>query len=200
MTTTLASKRVVLVLILASASIVLISGSREWVSGSVGDASLGTVALHGKGSDIAPGAMAAALVGLAAAVAAATSGGVVRVLAAWSALLAALLGAGVIIVTLANPNGALSGLAASSTGRGAAVATGGQVGSWAWVALAAMLVMAFGGAGALVGSRRWDGLSSRYEVPVDGGNSAPGSKVQPGRGRDSDWEQLSRGEDPTAEP
>ncbi|MHB1473715.1 MAG: Trp biosynthesis-associated membrane protein [Dermatophilaceae bacterium] len=113
----LTSKPMVLVLILVSASVVLISGSREWVSGSVGDVALGALTLHGRGSDIAPGALAAALVGLASAVAAAVSGRVVRVVAASSAALAAALGAGVVISILADPGGALGKLAAAGTGR-----------------------------------------------------------------------------------
>ena len=55
----LTSKRVVLLLVIVSTTLILVSGSREWVSGSVQDAVLGSNALHGKGSDLAPGAMAA---------------------------------------------------------------------------------------------------------------------------------------------
>jgi len=62
----LTSKRAVLVLVIAAASIILVSGSREWVSGSTGDVVLGTSALNGRGSDIAPGALVAAVVGVAA--------------------------------------------------------------------------------------------------------------------------------------
>jgi uncharacterized membrane protein (TIGR02234 family) len=195
----LAGKRLVLLLVMVSASVILVSGSREWVSGSVGDATLGAIVLHGKGSDIAPGALAAAFVGLASAVAAATSGRVVRVIASCSGLLAALLGAGVIISMLADPDGALGRLAAAGTGRSGTVAAHGQVGIWAWVALTAMLVMGLGGIAALAGSRRWDGLSSRYDAPVAGGKSKRGSGVQQDRRRESEWEQLSRGEDPTAQ-
>jgi len=50
-----------------------------------------------------------------------------------------------------------------------------------------MLVMGVGAVGALVGGRRWHGLSSRYDA---GG---------PAAGHASAWDQLSRGEDPTAE-
>ena len=199
MTERLTGKRTVVVLVLMSASVILVSGSREWVSGSVGDASLGASVLHGRGSDIAPGALAAALVGLASAVAAATSGKVVRVIAACSALLAALLGAGVIILVLADPDAALGGLAAAGTGRSGTVAAHGQAGSWAWVALTAMLTMGLGGIGALVGSPRWDGLPSRYDAPVAGGEPEPGSAVRLDRRRESEWDQLSRGKDPTAE-
>lgn len=195
----LTSKRMVLVLVLVSASVILVSGSREWVSGSVDDAVLGASALHGKGSDIAPGALAAALVGLASAVVAATSGTVVRVIAACAALLAAVLGAAVVISVLADPGGALGKLAAAGTGRSGTVAAHGRVGSWAWVALAATLVMGVGGLGALVGGRRWRGLSGRYDAPVAGQASQPDSAGEPAARRESAWDQLSRGEDPTAE-
>jgi len=181
------SKRTVLFLVLASASVVLVCGSRVWVSGSVDDVVLGPGALRGTGSEVAPGALAAALVGLAAAVVAATSGSVVRAAAACSALLAAVLGSAVVISVLVDPGGALGKLAASGTGRAGTLTAHGQSAGWAWVALAALLAMGIGGLGALVGGRRWHGLSSRY----DAGDPA---------GRDgSTWEELSRGEDPTAE-
>lgn len=202
MINTLTSKRVVLVLMLVSASVILVSGSREWVSGSAGDAVLGASVLHGRGSDIAPGALATALVGLASAVAAATAGTVVRVIAAWSAMLAAVLGAVVIIAILADPGTALGTLAATGTGRSGSVAAHGQAGSWAWVALSATLVLGFGGLFALVGASRWNGLSSRYDPPVAGQTvqtSQLSSAGDPGRRRELEWDQLSRGEDPTIE-
>ena len=183
----LTSKRMVLFMVLVSALVILVSGSREWVWGSAGDAALGASTLQGRGSDVAPGAMAAALVGLASAVAVTTSGRLVRLVAASSALLAALLGAAVVITILSNPGIALGELAAAGTGRSGNVAAQGDVGGWAWVALAATIVMGLGGLGALVGSRRWHGLSSRYDAPVAG------------RAAQAEWEQLSRGEDPTAE-
>src|SRR6185436_14984612 len=137
----LTSKRTVLVLVLLSASVILVSGSREWLSGSVEQGALGVSALHGKGSDVAPGALAAAMVGLAAAVAAATAGAVLRVIAAGAALLAAVLGAAVIIGVVADPSGALGALGAAGTGRGGTVVAHGRVGVWAWVALTATFAM-----------------------------------------------------------
>ena len=87
----LTSKGMVLALVMLCAVVILISGSREWVSGSADNAVLGASVLHGSGSEVAPGALAAALVGLASAVAVATSGTVVRFIAACTALLAAVL-------------------------------------------------------------------------------------------------------------
>jgi uncharacterized membrane protein (TIGR02234 family) len=202
MINTLTSKRMVLFLMLTSASVILISGSRVWVSGSAGDAVLGASVLHGRGSDIAPGALAAALVGLASAVAAATAGSVVRVIAAWSAMLAAVLGAVVIISILAEPGAALGTLAATGTGRSGSVVAHGQAGIWAWVAFSATLVMGFGGLCALVGASRWNGLSSRYDPPV-ADQTSPTSQLSStgdlGRRRELEWDQLSRSEDPTIE-
>ena len=182
----LTSKRTVLVLVIAAASIILVSGSREWVSGSTGDVVLGASALRGRGSDVAPGALAAAVVGVASAVVAATSGSVVRLVAACSALLAAVMGVSVVISVLVDPGGALGKLAAVGTGRSWTLAAHGRVGVWVWAALAAMLVMGIGALGALVGRRRWRGLSGRYDA------------VESATGHGSAWDQLSRGEDPTA--
>jgi hypothetical protein len=195
----LTSKRTAVILVLTAASIVLVAVSREWVFGSVDEAGLGASSLQGRGSDIAPGAVAAALVGLASAVAAATSGPVVRVVAACTALLAAALGTTVVISVLADPGGALGTLAAAGTGRSGNVVASGRAGAWAFVAFAAMLVMGIGGLGALVGGRRWHGLSSSYDAPTGGPGSVADSSGEPAGRPESAWDQLSRGQDPTAE-
>ena len=194
----LTSKRMVLALVMVCAVVILISGSREWVSGSADNAVLGASVLHGRGSEVAPGALAAALVGLASAVAVATSGTVVRFMAACTALLAAVLCAAVVIAVLVDPGAALGSLAAAGTGRSGSVAANGRAGAWAWVALAAALVMGAAGLGAMVGARRWRGLSSRYDAPVAGKGSQGHSSDDPAPGHYSAWDQLSRGEDPTA--
>ena len=194
----LASKRLVLVLLLVSAVVILVSGSREWVSGSADNAVLGVTALHGSGADVAPGVVAAALVGLASAVALATSGTVVRYIAACTALLAAVLCIAVAIGILLDPGAALGKVAAAGTGRSGSVAAIGRAGIWAWVALAAALVMGVAGLGAMLGAGRWQGLSSRYDAPVsDEGPESPAGRGE-APGRDSAWDQLTRGEDPTA--
>ena len=195
----LTSKGMVLALVMVCAVVILISGSREWVSGSADNAVLGASVLHGRGSEVAPGALAAALVGLASAVAVATSGTVVRFIAACTALLAAVLCAAVVIAVLVDPGAALGDLAAAGTGRSGSVAANGRAGAWAWVALAAALVMGAAGLGAMVGARRWHGLSSRYDAPVGKGSQGHTSDQEPAPGHDSTWDQLSRGEDPTAE-
>jgi hypothetical protein len=181
------TKRTVVFVVLAAACLTLVSGSQEWVSGSVDDAGLGASLLRGKGSDIGPAALAAAVVGMASAVATATCGALVRIVAACSALLASILAVAVVASVLLDPGGALGRLAAAGTARSGTLVAHGRAGIWAWVALAAMLVMGLASLGALVAGRSWHGLPSRYDAG------------KPEAGKASAWEQLSRGEDPTDE-
>jgi hypothetical protein len=65
--------------------------------------------------------------------------------------------------------------------------------------------MTVAGVAALAGAGRWSGLSSRYDAPsgdAASGDAAGGDAAAPEqaarRSRESAWEQLSRGEDPTA--
>ena len=143
----LTSKRTVLLLVLLAAGVLLVSGSRVWVNGSVDDPVLGASILHGTGSQVARGVLAAALVGAAAVVAAATSGRIVRRLAAIVVVLAGALGAAVIGSVVADPDGALGRLAATGTGRTGDVPAHGSVTLWVWVAAA-------GGGGDDPGRRR----------------------------------------------
>ena len=201
----LTSKRAVLLLVLLTAGVLLVSGSRVWVNGSVDDPVLGAGSLHGTGSQVARGVLAAALVGAAAVVAAATSGRVVRRLASAVVVLAGALGAAVTVSVIGDPDGALGRVAATGTGRTGDVPAHGSVTLWVWVAALATLLMALGGVAALVGAGRWSGLSSRYDAPSAAGESAgdvgaaaPEQAVR--RSRESAWEQLSRGEDPATGP
>ena len=67
---------------------------------------------------------------------------------------------------------------------------------WVWVAALAGVGMTVAGAAALAGAGRWSGLSSRYDAPSGDAAAAPEQAAR--RSRESAWEQLSRGEDPTA--
>jgi hypothetical protein len=192
----LTSKRVVLLVVLVGAAVLLVSGSRTWVSGSVSDAVLGASLVHGTGSQVAPGVLAAALVAAASAVAAATSGRVVRVVALAAMGLAALLALYVIGTVVAHPSVALGRIAATSTGRTGSVPAHGVVTVWVWVAGLAAVAVAFGGAGAMLGARRWSGLSSRYDAPVTAGEPTAGEPIA---GELTD-EELTGGEPTGREP
>lgn len=191
-------KRTVLVLVLLGSAVLLVSGSRVWLQGTVNDAVLGASALRGKGSQVAPGVLAAALVSAAAVVAAATSGRVVRVVSAWATALAGVLAGVLIGAIMVRPGDALGTLAATTTGRTGSVPAHGSITAWVWVAAVAAIALWLGGMAAIVGGHRWSGLSSRYEAPA-----AADGKASRGRGRrrpESAWDQISRGEDPTSAP
>ena len=183
----------------------LVSGSRVWVNGSVDDPVLGAGMLHGTGSQVARGVLAAALVGAAAVVAAATSGRVVRRLAAAVVVLAGVLGTAVDRLGDRRPGRrARAGLAATGTGRTGDVPAHGSVTLWVWVAALAGVVMT-------LGRRRGPGRRRPLERPVQPVRRArrpqrraaaaptpPSPEQAARRSRESAWEQLSRGEDPTA--
>lgn len=209
MTEQLLRKRTVLVAVLLAAAVLLIVGTRTWVSGRVSDPVLGLRTLHGAGSQVARASTAAALVGAAAAVAAATTGAVARVVAGVATLLSGVLAAGVAIGVLGNPSGALSSVAASSTGRSSPVRSDATASGWVLVAVVAAVVMALGGVAILLANRRWAGLSARYEVPaeveastvtgpVGGAGSVAADRQASARAR-SDWDLISAGEDPTVQ-
>lgn len=188
----LLSKRVVLVAVLVAAAFLLVSGSRTWVEGRVQDPVLGATALHGTGTDVAKGVLGAALVAAAAAVAAATGRRVVRWVAGVAVVLAAVLGAVVIVSLLGDPGRALGQLAATSTGRTGRLGAAGSPTVWPWLSLGACVVLGLCGLAVLAGGSRWSGLSATYDAP--GGRA--GARVR--RPAESDWDRLSRGEDPTA--
>ena len=109
---------------------------------------------------------------------------IVRVVVACCTALAAILGVVAVILVLVDPGGALGALVAAGAGRTGSLTVHGRVGLW--VVLAAMLVMGIGAVAALVGGWRWRGCGSWYEA------------VAPTARGGSTWDQLSRGEAPTA--
>ncbi len=180
------TKRNVSVLGMVSVLLLLLSGSRTWVNGTISDVVLANSTVTVGGSSAAPVLTAGALVGAAAVVAVLTAGRVARLIAA---LLAGL--AGVIALTAAlgvvrDPSAAVAAKAAGTTGRSGEVAARGVLTFWPWVGVLGALLLIATGVLAYLGGRRWTGLSSKYEPP-----SAP-------RRRLSAWDQLSSGADPTA--
>lgn len=194
----LTDKSTVVLLAVLGAAVLLVSGGRTWVTGTVDDAVLGASRIEGTGSEVASGVIALALAAGAAALVTATSGAVVRRV---TVVLLGLAGLGLgfyVVRVLLDPGAALGAVAARATGRTGTIETSASVTVWAWVAAGAVLLLLLSGACALVGARRWSGLSSRYDAPeADGVAPAAGSR---GERVASDWERLTAGEDPTEGP
>lgn len=184
------SKRFVLIGTLLGAVVLLAAGARTWVHGVVTDVVLQNSTVSVSGSQAASGAVIGALVAAAGAVATLTGGRIVRVIGALATLLAGVL---VLVQTtrvLLDPHDVVGEHAAETTGRTGEVDATGVVTAWPWLALVAALVLTAAGLLALVRAPRWAGLSARYESPADTDPARPTRA-------ESDWDRLSRGDDPT---
>lgn len=185
------SKAFVVVLGLLGSGVLLVSGSRSWVTGTVDDPVLGASRITGTGRETASGIVALALVAGAAALASTTAGRVVRRVTLVVLALAAL-GAGASVVrVLADPSHALGSVAARAAGRTGTVETHASTTAWPWACLVAVVVLLLATAGGWAGARRWRGLGARYEAPGATTTGARGQRVG------SDWDRLDAGEDPT---
>lgn len=192
----LTRKPVVVLLAVAAGIVLLATGRADWVTGTV-DGIAGPVRASAVGTDAAPGLAGLALVAMAAAVAATTSGKVAR----WICIVALFaVGAGVIALSvraLVDAPTVLGGVAASESGSTGQLEASASATSWPWVAIAASLLLFVSAAGAVVGSRRWGALGGKYERP--GGENA--TEVGGARGErvDSDWDRVTRGDDPSVD-
>lgn len=197
-------RRTAVLLVLAGGLLAVVAGGRTWVrvvpDGAVG---LGPVAVTGR--EVTPAGVALGLVALAGAVVLVTSGRVVRAVVA-VLLLAA--GAGVVAA------GLLLGVDVGQVARGALAAATGATGAvtefrtartaWPPLAAAGGGLVVLGALGTLLGSRRWDGPSRRFEpagpaAATSAGSAAPVASAASQRDRAFDaWDALSAGTDPTA--
>jgi uncharacterized membrane protein (TIGR02234 family) len=185
------SKATVLLLALVGALIVLVSGSRTWVSGTVNDAVLGASQIVGTGTQVASGVTALALVAAASALAAATSGRVVRRVALLVLGLTGL-GLGLLVAKVViDPSGVMGAVAARALGRTGTVHTQVSATGWPWLCLVAAALLLFAAGGGWVGASSWRGLGARYEAQ---GATAAGPR---GQRVGSDWDRLDAGDDPT---
>lgn len=201
--------RWVLVLLLLS-GLVALTALPAWITATGANALGDAVAVTVRGTNAAPGLVAAALVLLAAAGALGLVGRagrwvVVVVVAAAGALVAA------------SALGARSGATATAE-RAAADATGVsnltgavQVAAWPWVAVALGAVVVVAAVGLARASARWVAPTDRYEradaeptgaAPSPPGGTAAGGADAPAAAdaapdERSTWDALSRGDDPT---
>lgn len=86
----------------------------------------------------------------------------------------------------------------------AALVAGVEITAWPMITLITSILLAAAGAFALVTARAWGSSGRRYRtedagVATSGGNGATPSASRPHDAIDS-WDDLSRGEDPTARP
>ena len=174
---------VLVLLVILGAFLVVVTASRTWLTGSVDDVVLGARSVDATGAQAAGGVVALALVVVAGAVASATAGPRARIVALALTGLAVVAGIVSIVRVLLDPGAVLGPIAAAAAGRTGSLETQSSANAWPWVALLGFLVAGLALAGLTRVRRVAPGLSSRYEAP--------------GRPPESDWVQLTAGEDPT---
>lgn len=174
---------VLVLLVILGAFLAVVTASRTWLTGSVDDVVLGATSVDATGAEAAGGVVALALVVVAGAVASATAGPRARVVALVLTALAVVAGIASIARVLLDPGAVLGPIAAAAAGRSGSLETNSSVNAWPWVALLGFVVAGLALAGLTRVRRVAPGLSSRYEAP--------------GRAPESDWDQLTAGEDPT---
>ncbi|MCT1617761.1 MULTISPECIES: Trp biosynthesis-associated membrane protein [Janibacter] len=195
--TFLGRKLVVVLLSVAAGIVLLAAGRADWVTGTV-DGVAGPVRTAAVGTEAAPGLAGIALVAMAAAIAATTSGRIAR----WICLgVLGLVAAGVVALSVrcvvAAPDVLGSVAATHSGGTGTLEATGSAT-VWPWVAMVAAGLLLVALVGGISGGRRWGGLGSKYERP---GAETEAHSVSGARGErvDSDWDRVTLGDDPSVD-
>jgi uncharacterized membrane protein (TIGR02234 family) len=185
------SKATVVLFAVLGAGLLLVSGSRTWITGTVNDPVLGASRVAGDGGQVASGVVALALVAGAAALASTTAGAVLRRVTLAVLTLAALGEGALVARVIASPASALGAVAARATGRTGEVETHATLTVWPWLCLLAALVLLVAAACGWAGASTWRGLGARYETPGATATGARGQRVA------SDWDRLDAGDDPT---
>jgi uncharacterized membrane protein (TIGR02234 family) len=186
----LTSKLVVVIVALLGSGILLASGGRVWVNGTVDDSVLGASRISGTGTEVASGVVALALVGAAAALASATGGGVVRRVTLGVLALAGAAEAAVAARVALAPEDPLGAIAAKAAGRTGSIETHATITAWPWLCVVAGALLVLASVAGWLGAGRWRGLGARYEAPTTSAG-ARGQRVA------TDWDRLDAGDDPT---
>lgn len=190
------------------AGLVLLAWSQTWF-----DLELADAAAHGAGDGIpVPGSVASpalAALGLAAlalVAALAIAGPVIRIVLG---ILEVVLGGCVLLaawLTIGDPVGAVSPAVTDATGVSGAEPTAELVASvdqtaWPVAAIAGGILLVLAGIVVLVTGTRWPASSRRYRAVRLADDSEPASGPAAGRAASDraidDWDELSRGDDPT---
>lgn len=208
-------KLVLILVILGASSLVLLAWTQVWVQAEVGLPDAGTQILQIDGAIAAPALTALALAGFALAVALTIAGrllrivlGTLQVLLGFSVFLAAFLAVRDPADASAAAVTAATGIAGHESIQLSVLET--VITPWPYVAMGAAIIMAAAGVAVVVTSGRWPGPTRKYQavrfehvastdgaqVPAATSEAAP---IEPAPSDSvGDWDDLSRGDDPTA--
>lgn len=203
-----AGRRLKLTLILAvlvASALALLAWTQVWINAQVAiDGHGGAMQpLAVDGANAAPALTALALAGLALAGALSIAGVIIRFILG---LLEILIGVSVFIsaiTAIADPSAASAAAYTALTGiagkESTLVGTVDPVATfWPWIAVLAAAIMVIAGLGIAISARRWPGPTKRYQAT----RLEPVSDQGVDHSHDAvdDWDELSRGDDPTTGP
>lgn len=211
-------KLALIVIVLLASTLALFAWTQVWVHAQVIPMGSGQKNLDVTGSTAAPALTALALAGFALAGALTIAGRIIRVVLG---ILEVLLGVSVFISAfMAVSDPALASSSAVTAATGIAGSESIRVGvvdasttPWPFLALAAAVVMVIAGIAIVVSARRWPGPTARYQgarfepvaspdAPGPAAGRAAGPEARPATHPAGDpvgdWDELSRGQDPTA--
>ena len=212
-------KLVLILTILGASSLAMLAWTQVWVQAEVGLPDAGTQVLQIDGAVAAPALTALALSGFALAAALTIAGRLIRVvlgalevLLGFSVFLAAFLAVRDPADASAAAVTAATGIAGHESIQSSVLGT--VIPPWPYIAMGAAVIMAAAGVAVILTSARWPGPTRKYQAvrfePVaspDGsvpastrsGRAPAGSTEEPAPSDSvGDWDDLSRGDDPTA--
>nr|WP_210768401.1 Trp biosynthesis-associated membrane protein [Cellulomonas humilata] len=176
-------------MLLALAGLTALVAVPTWFTTTGTTALQGTVTVRVAGSQVAPALFAAAVAILAAGAAVGLVGRVGRWVVAAVVVACGVLVVGTTLGVLGDPSAAVTPVVAAETGVGK-LAGPVSTSVWPWIAVAVGVLDVVAGAWLVVASRAWSGPSRRHESTTDAANPpAPDER--------SDWDALSRGDDPS---
>lgn len=195
------SRRTVLLTGSAGAVLAMLAGLRVWAAGTVVDPVLGRAVVTGSGTQLAAGALGASVIALAGLLAVTLAGRTSRIVASVAVALAAGYGISVAGSVVADPARALAAAAGTAVGRAGVAAVDATATVWPWVAVVGLVTAGGCALVALGVGHRWPRPGIRYDSPVErpSGSDARRAATAAAAASESDWDRLSRGEDPTAD-
>lgn len=176
-------------LLLVLAGLTALVAVPTWFTTTGTTALEGTVTVQVSGSQVAPAILAAAVAILAAVAAVALVGRAGRWVVAVVVVACGVLVVGTTLAVLGDPVAAVSPVVADVTGVGK-LAGPVTTSVWPWLAVAVGVLDALAGVWLVLASRAWAGPSRRHESAA-----APTAPAEPDER--SDWDALSRGDDPS---
>lgn len=192
-------KYTTLLVILAGSGLAMLAVTQSWYQLRLEASAEHPAAVEVTGSAAAPALTALALSGLALVAALAIAGPVIRVILA---VLGIIVGASIVLaawIAMADPVHA--GIAEITTATGvagddavAALVATVDATPWPWAALTAGIILAAGCLWTVLTTRRWPNASRKYQAV----RFAPETGGDPRDAAIDNWDELSRGEDPTA--